>query len=107
MLGDTLSRAPHASMNTVGTLSSNGEEIWDNYENDRVFGPLLKVMKRERIKDIVQQKKFEKLAQYFHLDEKRILYEGKLCVPRKSVSDVLQIAHDSKVAGNFGYLKTF
>ena len=57
VLGDTLSRAPHASMNSVEILSANVEEIWDNYENDRVFGPLLKVMKGERLKDIVQQRK--------------------------------------------------
>ena len=106
VLGDTLSRAPHASMNSVEILSANVEEITDNYENDQVFGPLLKVMKGERLKDIVQQKKFEKMAQYFHLDGKKLLYEGKLCVPRKSVSDVLQMAHDCKVAGHFGYFKT-
>ena len=93
-------------MTTVGKLSATDEETWDDCENDQLLVRLLKLMKGERLKDIVQQRKFEKLAQYFHLDGKNLLHEGKLSVPRTSVSDVLQMSHDCKVAGNFGYFKT-
>ena len=56
--------------------------------------------------DPVKRKKFEKLATQFHLDGNKLIYEGKICVPRKSVKTVLHMAHDCKIAGHFGFYKT-
>ena len=42
----------------------------------------------------------------FRKDGERLYYSGKLCRPRKSVSDVLQLAHDSKISGRFKFAKT-
>ncbi len=42
----------------------------------------------------------------FERDGKRLLYEGKLCIPRTSVAPILQMAHDAKTGGHFGFSKT-
>ncbi len=41
----------------------------------------------------------------FERDGKRLLYEGKLCIPRTSVAPILQIAHDATTRGHFGFSK--
>lgn len=42
----------------------------------------------------------------FEKDEGRLLYRGNLCVPKRSVSNILQMAHESKIAGHFEVSKT-
>ncbi len=63
-------------------------------------------MNHEEISDKMLCRKVEKLLPLFHLDGNKLLYQGKLCVPRKAISTVMQLAHDAKTAGHFGYLKT-
>lgn len=33
-------------------------------------------------------------------------YEGKICVPRQNIKEVLRLAHDSPLGGHFGFSKT-
>ena len=54
----------------------------------------------------VLQKKIDSLLPLFNLHGSKLLYEGKLCVPRNAISTVLELAHDAKSAGHFGYIKT-
>ena len=42
----------------------------------------------------------------FKKDGERLYYNGKNFISRKSVSDVLQLAHDSKISGHFKIAKT-
>lgn len=106
VLGDTLSRAPHIHVNDIEVMTPSLDFITDGYKEDEFYGPLIKVMNKEVLKDPVKMKKFEKLATHFHEDGKRLIYEGKICVPRKSVKQILQMAHDCKVAGHFAVYKT-
>lgn len=106
VLGDTLSRAPHALVNAVDIMKIKTEDVLGSYEDDQFYGPLLKVMNGVKLPNEFQQKKFEKLTPFFQLKGSKIFYDGKLCVPRKAVSNVLQLAHDAKISGHFGYYKT-
>ena len=48
----------------------------------------------------------EKMITMFRKDGKKLTYNGKLCVPRKSVSTILDLAHDCKTSGHFKFAKT-
>ena len=50
--------------------------------------------------------KLEKLVPMFTMEGKKLLYRKKLCVPRKSISTVMHMAHDSKISGHFKTAKT-
>lgn len=106
VLGDTLSRAPHASMNALEVLNVDLEDVIDGYEDDKFYGSVLKLLKGEEISDEIMRRKILKIKPLFHLNERKLLYCGKLCVPRKAIPTILQLAHDAKTAGHFGYLKT-
>ena len=106
VLGDTLSRAPHASVNQTELVHANLDGITDAYADDKLYGNVLKVMDGEKVDDEVMRKKVQKILPLFRREGKKLYYEGKLCVPRKSISTILQLAHDAKTSGHFGYLKT-
>ena len=106
VLGDTLSRAPHASFNSFEVPYIDVDQVIGSYDDDRFFGPLIRAKQGENIEDGLLRKRLIRLLPLYYLDGKRLLYNGKVCVPRKAVSSVLQLAHDSKVAGHFGFSKT-
>ncbi len=56
--------------------------------------------------DEVVRRKIDKLLTLFHYEDGKPMYQGKLCVPRKAISTVMQLAHDARTAGHFGCLKT-
>lgn len=105
VLGDTLSRAPQLLINDLEVLKIDPEVLL-SYEEDEFYGPLLKVMEGKNLQDGIKDRKFKSLINMFHRDGSKLLYEGKLCIPRKSVRDLLHMAHDAKIAGHFGYFKT-
>lgn len=47
-----------------------------------------------------------RLIPSFHLRENCLYYKQKLCVPHKNDKDILTMAHDCTVSGNFGFSKT-
>ena len=106
VLGDTLSRAPHAKTNQLEILHIDLECITKGYESDKLFGPIVKYLKGEIISNKYQQNKMRNISNMFHFDGKRLLYNGKICVPKSAIADVLSLAHDAKTAGHFGFLKT-
>ena len=111
VLGDTLSRAPHAevadaALNDFEVPYIEFEDVISGYDEDQFFGPILKALDGDWPKDMKQKLKIEKLRPLFRRDGKKLLYMNKICVPRKSVSTVLGIAHDSRVAGHFKFAKT-
>jgi len=110
VLGDTLSRAPHAEeyphVNDVEVPYIDIEEIISNYDEDQFFGPVVRAMKGTWPKDPKEALRLEKVLPMFKMNGVKLLYNGKLCVPRKSVASVLQIAHDSRLGGHFKFAKT-
>ena len=55
--------------------------------------------------DHIQRRKLEKILPRFKKDGERLVFNGKLCISRKSVSDVLQLAHDSNISGHFKFAR--
>ena len=101
-----MSRAPHAKTNQLEILQIDLDFITKGYETDKLFGPIVKLLKGENISDKYQQKKLRNVSEMFHFDEKKLLYNGKICVPKSAVANILSLAHDAKTAGPFGFLKT-
>lgn len=102
----TVKSPTHIAVNEIESIDFDIEDIFANYEEDKFYKPLLQVLNGERLSDPVNQKKFKSLASHFHRDGKRILYDRKLCVPKKTISDLLKMAHDSKISDYFGIFKT-
>lgn len=42
----------------------------------------------------------------FTLEAGVLKCRGKVCVPRANVREIMHLAHDCKLAGNFSYTKT-
>ena len=77
----------------------------------------MKAIEEEWPQDQIQRRKLEKILPMFRKDGERLLeytklsivvdyYNVELCIARKSVSDVLQLVHDSKISGHFKFAKT-
>ena len=106
VLGDALSRAPQVSVNFLEVVNFDLGFVLDGYESDEFYGPLLNVMNGGKLSNEVKHKKFKSLLPLFHRDGNKLFYDDKLCVPRKAISRIMQLAHDAKTAGHFGYFKT-
>lgn len=50
--------------------------------------------------------KLQKMVRMFNLQNKRVIHNGEMCVLRKSFSNILQMAHDSKLIECFEFGKT-
>ena len=116
VLGDSLSRAPHvisssdetsAVLNAAEVPHFDRSEIVKNYESDQFFGPVVRAMRDVWPENVVARKQIERMLQYFEKEKDGcLMYQGRVCLPRKSISGILQIAHDSKLGGHFGLAKT-
>lgn len=116
VLGDSLSRAPHvinSSDETSAVLNStevpyfDRSEILKNYEDDQFFGPVVRAMRNEWPMHEHGKRQLERMLPYFTKDNDGcLLYQGKMCLPRRSIASILQVAHDSKIGGHFGLAKT-
>ena len=113
VLGDVLSRAPHIMNGKDGTMLNSlevpfieFEDVVTRYDDDQFFGPVVKALNGDFPDDKIQRYKIEKILPMFRKEGSRLFYNGKLCVPRRSVSTILQLAHDSKIGGHFKFLKT-
>ena len=72
VLGDTLSRAPHATFNAVEALKCDLGFIINEYDSDKTFGTIVKFLKGENITDKYQLKKLEKISTMFLLKDGKI-----------------------------------
>ena len=111
VLGDVLSRAPHAEeadlfVNDVEVPHIKFEDVIFGYEEDQFFGPIIRALRNEWPDNPKNRLKLEKLVPLFKLENKKLFYMNKVCVPRKCVSTLLQIAHDSQLGGHFKFAKT-
>ena len=80
--------------------------IYPNYEDDQFFGPIVKAMNGAWPEGIEKKLTPEKINPLFERDNKKLNYHGLLCAPRKSLSILQQMAHDSKISGHFALGKT-
>ena len=111
VLGDVLSRAPHvlkeaSSFNNVDILSFDTKFIEEHYEKDQFLGPISRALDDDWPEDLKLKDKLQRIINSFQRRDSLIFYETKLCIPRKAIPTVLQIAHDAKSAGHFGTAKT-
>lgn len=114
VLGDALSRAPHVigdttplHVNHMETASlSLSLDFAQHYEQDQLFGPILKALDGEWPKERVKKEKVSRLLHLFRKSEGLLLYKDKICVPRRVVRDLLYQAHDVRVSGHFATGKT-
>ena len=82
------------------------EHMITRYDEDQLFGRVGKAMGEVWPHDQIQRRKLEKILPMLKNDGERLYYNVKLCIPCKSVSDVLQLAHDSKISGHFKFAET-
>ena len=76
------------------------------YEDDIFYGAELTRIKGEYVPYEILRRKIDKLLPFFHYEDGKLMYQEKLCVPRKAISTVMQLAHDARTAGHSGYFKT-
>ncbi len=64
VLGDTLSRAPHASVNVLEVLKMDLDEFFSCYEDDKYYGAVLLRIKGEDVRDEIVRRKIDKLLPF-------------------------------------------
>lgn len=60
----------------------------------------------QNFKDAVTNERISRVLQLFEINDNILYYEGLICVPRKNIKDIMDLAHDNMVSGHFGYTKT-
>ncbi len=106
VFGDALSRAPHTFVNVLEVMKIHSEDQTNSYESEKFCEAILKSSNADQIPDQFRSRKIDKLLPLFRKHGEKLLCEGKICIPRKSISTAMQLAHDAKTSGHFGYLKT-
>ena len=110
VVGDLLSRAPNAllplNISNIEVCKIDTDFIVNNYNSDQYFGRVLEALKGIWPTDDRRKYALKKVIDYFKTKENPLYYENKLCLPRRSVSEVLQLAHDLKPSGHHGTAKT-
>jgi len=114
VLGDVLSRAPHV-MNETSLDINNAQassapvvrmDFAEHYDGDQFFGPIWRSFQGTMPEDPVQRERVARVQGLFRVEDGKLFYGRKVCVPRNKVRDFLFMAHDAKVAGHFGFAKT-
>ena len=93
-------------MNDVEVIGVDFDDFVPNYEEDVIFGPIVKAMNGEWPEENEKKWILEKILPLFEGDKKELYYHGLLCVLRKSISILPQMADDSKLSGHFVLSKT-
>lgn len=111
VLGGVLSRAPHVmEENVLHNVNLCGAEYpFDfeaEYEHEQLCGQIVRELKEVFPEDMVQRNKVSRLLPPFKYVSNKLLYAGKMCVPKLQVKNVLYAAYDASVSGHFGFVKT-
>lgn len=77
-----------------------------DYEEDQEFRGMYRTFDDIWPTDPKERRKLELLRPHFDRINGKLMYLGKLCVPRKAIPELLHLAHDTKVDGHFGFKKT-
>lgn len=110
VLGDALSRAPHAPLLPEINHSSLSQvsvllNLHEKYEEDKLFGTIIRGLSGIFPDDKIQRKRVGHLLPSFRLDNRKLIYDGMICVPRVLVREILHLAHYSRVSGHFSFSK--
>ena len=115
VLGDALSRAPQVVGEGTDSLTLENLEVSrvslsfnfpENYPNDQLFGPIWQAIHCTFPSNKVSQDRINRILHLFSEKDRLLMYEDKVCVPRKFVRDLLYHAHDSRLGGHFAVGKT-
>ena len=112
VLGDSLSRIPHPHQHVkIGNIHilnvSLPSGFEDNYAGDPLFGPVHRALCGAWPSEPEKKTYLERVTKMFSLEGRVLRYQGKTCVPRRNVRELLYLAHDCEVAGHFGNAKTY
>lgn len=94
------------SLNDVHVLSIFSENVIFSYEDDCFFGPIGKALSGEWPTTAKIKVKVKNTVPIFTFYSKNLLNKSKLYVPRKLISAVMHMAHDSKITGHLKFAKT-
>lgn len=75
-------------------------------ENDQAFGAVYKSFDDVWPDDKKERRRIELLKPSFTRTGNALWYNGKRCVPRRAVRQLLNLSHDGVLAGHFGFTKT-
>lgn len=113
-LGDTPSRAPH--VNNIGFSIGNTsiitpalelpENFIENYHDDLTFSKIYQDFRGKTFDDKITIERVSRMMKFFKIKDELLYYEGMICVPRKNIKHLMDLAHDNKLSGHFGYTKT-
>lgn len=109
VLGDALSRIPEGGLCEVANImlidgpNNLQEKIIAALNTDQHFAPIMKGLQGN---EFGLEKSRKATAAYTKNDGLLFLSSGELCIPRSLVKEVLELAHDNRCSGHFGYLKT-
>lgn len=109
VLGDTLSRILEAGSRLLcNNLQISSVELGLDFEYgpDQLFGPIVRAKGGQYAEDITARRRIEQLVSLFELKEGKLIYNGKVCVPRNNVRDLLDLPHDARVSDHFAFTKT-
>lgn len=119
MLGDTLSRAPHASFELSTSISvameTNGIEVTslklsfrvsEGYSKDITLGPIFGALNRSFPSNSVQNEHIKRLIPSLRIQRKLSMYKDKFCVPGHFVKELMHLAHDCPDSGHFSIKKS-
>lgn len=77
-----------------------------NYQTGTTLKDIYTSLQGKEPMDKTTNETVSRLIPHFEIHNDVLYYEGKICVPRANVRDVMHLAHDEKEAGHFGYTKT-
>lgn len=111
VLGDALSRVPRTpelpELCNFQILNLHlPKPFMANYKDHALFGPIYKTIKGKWPKKEAEKERISRLLHDFKLENELLKFNGRLCVPRKNVRDILHMAHDQKLSGHFGFMRT-
>lgn len=112
VLGYMLSHAPHVMSESleIGNFSLSRANLKlyfeNNYLKDQLLGPTTNYINGIIPSDGVQIDRISRLLSAFQVRNNLLYYKDLICVPRRNVRDLLHLAHDCKVSGNFAFAKT-
>lgn len=78
----------------------------DAYDNDQAFGALFRSFNEEWPNELKEKRRVELLKPLFQKKDNKLMYEERVCVPRKAVRELIELAHEGQLAGHFGFTKT-
>lgn len=78
----------------------------DSYASDQLISPYFKAIHGKSPGDKIKLLRFNHMLADFEMRNQLLFYKDEVSVPHKSVKNILQLVHDSKIAGRISCTKT-